>query len=108
MEILQNLTLNYVYDISGPSAPPPSPSLGGKRRHISQASISSLLDQCCEELKDQVDKMDIDDSLQQNSVWDTRLPMKRTKKDISVSNIYSNCQQDSRYGPRIRPSSNCG
>ena len=112
MEILKSLSLNCNYDEGWPAAPPPSPSLGGKRRYIGEVSIPSLLDQCCEELMEKVDKMEIEDELIDNSSFDTRLPIKRTKTDLSMPKIYpkfSRHSKDFNYGPRMRrTASNCG
>ena len=112
MEILKSVTLSGNIDEGWPSAPPPSPSLGGKRRHIGEMSISSLLDQCCEELMDKVDRMDIKDNMCDNSCFDTRLPIKRTRTDLTMPQLYPKFSRLSKdriqYGPRMLPSSNCG
>lgn len=111
MEVLKSVSLNCNSDEGWPPAPPPSPSLGGKRRHVGEASTSSLLDQCCEELMDKVDRMDIDDKLCENSCFDSRLPIKRIKTDRSMPKFYpkfSRLSKDIQYGPRMMPSSNCG
>lgn len=111
MDVIKSLSLKCSYEEGWPSAPPPSPSLGGKRRHLGEVSIASLLDQCCEELMDKVDKMDIEDELTDNKNFDTRLPIKRTKTDLSIPKFYpkfSRHAKDLQYGPRMRPSSNCG
>ena len=111
MELMENFSRKGTFDEGWPTAPPPSPSLGGKRRHISEVSITSLLDQCCEELMDKVDRMDIDDTLCDNSCFTTRLPIKRIKTDLAMPKLYpkfSRLSKDMQYGPRMMPSSNCG
>ena len=57
--MLKNVSLNCNFDEEWPPAPSPSPSLGGKRRHIGEVSISSFLDQCCEELMDKVNESQV-------------------------------------------------
>lgn len=111
MDVIKSLSLKCSYEEGWPAAPPPSPSLGGKRRHIAEVSIASLLDQCCDELMDKVNKMDIEDDLTDKNSLDTRLPIKRTKTELSMTNFYpkfSRHSKDLHYGPRMRPSSNCG
>eukprot|EP00112_Aurelia_sp_Birch-Aquarium-sp1_P016043 Seg36.7 transcript_id=Seg36.7/GoldUCD/mRNA.D3Y31 product="hypothetical protein" protein_id=Seg36.7/GoldUCD/D3Y31 len=112
MDIVHSLTLTCAYEKGWPSAPPPSPSLGGKRRHLGITPISAVLDRCCEELKEKVDKMDITDGETDNLDFENDLPIKRTRTEYAVTNFYSNCtrnqqfSKEASYGPR--PSSNCG
>ena len=74
-------------DNSLPSAPPPSPSLGCKRKPCI-IPISTLLDLCCEELAEKASRIDLDDRRNVRSyTLPAYLPVKRksTELDLDVT-----------------------
>lgn len=110
MEVAQNPAISCVFERGGPSAPPPSPSLGSKRRH-GIISISSLLDQCCEELEEKTDKMEVEFNGSQHSSFTTSIPFKRQRTELTVSSFCpqfgaQSCSQETQCGSRPRPTSN--
>ncbi len=110
MDVTQNYAVVCPAERGGPSAPPPSPSLGSKRRH-GIVPISTLLDLCCEELSDKTCKMDIDVNDSENFNFSNNVPVKRKRTEPAVSTFCTQfnghlCSQESHQcGPK-RPSGN--
>ncbi len=104
MDIVHNYSLANNFERGGPSAPPPSPSLGSKRRH-EIVPISTLLGRCCEELEEKSIKMDVEITDSENCGHSTSFPVKRKRTELAVPDFCSQfsghfCSQERQCGPR--------